>query len=187
MADSPVMSRRLLATLGLAASFVVGCNDVVGPGTGTLAGSRSAPPTTESTDPSESTEPSETSETSETSTETTETTLPTESTSTSTGGQPTESSDPEQLVAAEAVGATFELAVNVGNLDIAYELLCSVDRSEVSVEDFSSDAPPEGTFSLEIIDEVSPGVFRAEATFEGDVGDVYLRSEGGSYCLSQEP
>jgi len=170
------MSPRLLAALGLTAAFLVGCDSVIEPGTGALAGSGSAPATTESTEPSGSTDPTETS------TETTETT---ESTQTSTGGQPTESSDPEQLVAAEAVGATFELAVNVGTLEVAYGLLCSPDRAEVTLEDFSSDAPEPGTFSLEILEEVGPGVFRAEAAFAGDVGDVFLRPEDGSYCLSQ--
>lgn len=167
------MSPRLLAALGLTAAFLVGCDSVVEPGTGALAGSGSAPATTESTEPTGSTEPTETS------TETTD------STQTSTGGQPTVSSDPEQLVAAEAVGATFELAVNVGTLEVAYGLLCSADRAEVTLEDFSSDAPEPGTLSLEILEEVGPGVFRAEAAFDGDVGDVFLRPEDGSYCLGQ--
>lgn len=171
------MPRRLLAALGLTAACLAGCDSVVEPGAGTLGGSGSAPVTTESTKPTGSTEPTETS---------TESSQSTASTATTTGGQPTESSDPEQLAAAEAVGAAFERAVNVGTLDVAYGLLCSADQAEVTVEDFSSDAPGPGSFSLAIVEEVGSGVFRAEATFDGDTGEVFVRPEDGSYCLSQE-
>lgn len=177
-------SGRVVPLALLALVLTAGCASTVAPGIGTFAGAASTAPTGGS-EPTETTQPSASTAT----TEPTDTSESTEPTTTGTGlpsGQPTESSDPEQLVAAEAVGASFEFAVNVGNLDIAYGLLCSADRSEVTLEEFSGDAPAPGGFTLEIADEVSPGVFRAVATFDGDSGDIYLRSEDGSYCVSQD-
>jgi len=191
MTPAPVR-RRLVVGLTALALLVAGCAGTES-GTGTradpsgMAGAPTGGETTE-TEPTE-TEPTGSEPTGSESTGSEST--GTETTDDPTGSStPTESADPDDLAGAEAAGAAFADAVNVGDLSGAFGLLCAGDQESATLKEFSEDAPPPGSFTLNIVEQVESGVFLADISFVTDddieESQVYIRDEDGQWCLSQD-
>jgi len=167
--------RLALAT----ALLLVGCDSVVAPGEGTIA--RSAPTGA----PSTGSQPTSTSEPPGTSTPT-ETDDPSEPSTPATPATTSPGGTGDAALAA-AVGFLFAAEVNEGDLAGAYALLCPEDQAEVTLEDFSEDAPAPGTLSFELGEQLGPGEFVGTITFEGESEDILVRSDdAGGFCLSDD-
>lgn len=147
--------------------FLAACDSTVEPGVGTLAEVTA----TTGSQPSGG-EPTDTSE-------------PTDATTDSTTStSPSEGSDDEAALA-EAAGDDFAEAINTGDLAAAFELLCPVEREDLTLEEFSDGAPEPGTLTFEFGDQIEPGVYSATISYEGEQDEIRLQDAGtDSYCLT---
>lgn len=68
----------------------------------------------------------------------------------------------------------------------AYDLLCPEVQAEVTVEEFSTNPPPPGTYTFTPLGQVGPGRYLGEFTFLGQSDEVIIRDDGsGQYCLAE--
>lgn len=167
------LRRRIIGGV-FAVALLTGCTSLE-PGNGRPGEERSSqtdasgPQTTEET------------ESSSTSTEGTEATETDETTDTD---ERTGSEDP---ASAFAIGFQFAAHVNTDNLQLAYDLLCSDVRADVTLEEFSDGAPEPGTLEFEPGEQVEPGVFGGTLRYGTETDEIILVSDGaGDYCINSE-
>ncbi len=110
---------------------------------------------------------------------------------TATPAQPTSvsttatGSEGEAALAAE-LGFDFADSVNRGDLAAAFNLICAQDREDLTLEQFSEDAPSPGSVSFVPGELIGPGVYSGVLMFDGEPEAVEIESNpDGIFCISQ--
>ncbi len=80
----------------------------------------------------------------------------------------------------------FVQRLDAEDLAGAYALLCPEDQADVTLEEFSTDPPPPGSFTFQPLGQTGPGEYLGTFTFLGESEEVIIRDDGsGQYCLSE--